>query len=117
MHIDLGRIEIGMSQPLLELKGRDAFLGFLCCKGVPKGVAAGTPGDPCILGVFDDELSNAPFGDGGALVVEKECRGDALGACSKVISQGLDPSLLKGDFPLNVSFAPNGDCWLGKVNV
>src|SRR4051812_43178603 len=45
MNVNLGGIEVCMAKPLLQLKGGDAFLGFVGCKGMPKGVTAGTPRD------------------------------------------------------------------------
>jgi hypothetical protein len=69
VYIDLGGIEIGMTEPLLELEGRDTLLRFVGREGVPQGVATGFFGNPRRLGVLHDEFANPPLGNGFALVV------------------------------------------------
>jgi hypothetical protein len=44
MHVDLGRVQIGMAQPILQLIGTHAALGFLGGKGMAEGMRT------CLLG-------------------------------------------------------------------
>ena len=39
MYIDLCRIQIGVSQPLLELEGREAFFRLIGGEGMPERIS------------------------------------------------------------------------------
>ena len=61
MNVDLCRIQIGVSQPLLQLKGRDSLLCFVCREGVPEGVTTRPFGNAGTFRILDDELSDTPL--------------------------------------------------------
>ena len=50
-----------MSQPLLELEGGDASFRLVGGEGMPKRVAARPLGNPGVLSILHNELSDAPF--------------------------------------------------------
>jgi hypothetical protein len=88
-----------MSQPLLQLKGRDTLLCFIGRKRVSERVAACPFGNPGVFAVFHHELSDAALRNGLSLIIQEEDDG-------QIIFERLHTALLKLDFPFCVAFAP-----------
>ncbi len=59
--LDLCRIQICMSEPLLELEGRDALFRLVGGKRMPEAVTTRPLGNACVFAVFHNELSDAPL--------------------------------------------------------
>jgi hypothetical protein len=58
-----------MSQPLLQLERRDAFLRFVGGEGVSQGVTAGFFRNSRRFRILDDEFAYPPLRDGFTLVI------------------------------------------------
>ena len=61
MDIDLGGIQIRVSQPLLQLKRRDSLLGLIRRERMPEGMAGCLFGNPCFFAILDHEFANPPL--------------------------------------------------------
>src|SRR2546430_6942347 len=69
MHINLGRTQICVSQPLLELERRDPLLRFVSRERMPQGVTARFLGNTCFFAILHDEFANPPLGYRLTLVI------------------------------------------------
>ena len=52
MDMDLGGVQIRVSQPLLELEGGDPLLGFVGRERMPEGMTGGLLGNPRFLAIL-----------------------------------------------------------------
>src|SRR5262249_6376536 len=95
-----------MSEPLLELEGRDAFFRLVGGKRVAECVAARPFGNASVLPVFHHELSHTPLRNRLTLVIQKEHVGETLRTDRQIIFEGLHSPLLQCNLPLLIPFSP-----------